>query len=89
LHNARHANAMAQLLHERIVDVPGVKIMFPPEANAVFAELPLRAIEALRAKGWRFYTFIGAGGCRFMCAWDLQPETVEAFARDIRACCAT
>jgi len=46
------------------------------------------AIEALRARGWRFYTFIGAGGCRLMCSWDVQPETVEAFAADIRAACA-
>jgi threonine aldolase len=88
LSNARHANAMAQLLHQRIVDIPGVRIMFPTESNAVFAELPLPAIEALRAKGWLFYTFIGAGGCRLMCSWDLQPETVEAFAADIRAACA-
>ncbi|MFP4596368.1 threonine aldolase family protein, partial [Ralstonia sp.] len=87
LRNARHANAMAQLLHARIVDVPGVRIMFPTESNAVFAELPLPAIEALRARGWRFYTFIGAGGCRLMCSWDLQPETVEAFAADIRLAC--
>ena len=48
----------------------------------------LPAIEALRARGWRFYTFIGAGGCRLMCSWDVQPETVEAFAADIRAACA-
>ena len=78
--DARHANAMAQLLHQRIAGIPGVRIMFPTESNAVFAELPIPAIEALRAKGWRFYTFIGAGGCRFMCSWDLQPETVEALA---------
>ncbi|MNL83737.1 Low specificity L-threonine aldolase [compost metagenome] len=61
--------------------------MFPTQSNAVFAELPLPAIEALRARGWRFYTFIGAGGCRFMCSWDLQPQTVEALAADMRAAC--
>ena len=72
---------------ERIASIPGVRIMFPTESNAVFAELPLAAIEALRAKGWRFYTFIGAGGCRFMCSWDLQPDTVEALAADMRVAC--
>lgn len=84
LRNARHANAMAQLLAQRIRDVPGVSLMFETQANAVFAELPLHVIEALRAKGWRFYTFIGAGGCRFMCAWDTRAETVERLAADIR-----
>ena len=47
----------------------------------------LAVAQALRARGWRFYTFIGAGGCRLMCSWDVQPETVEAFAADIRAAC--
>jgi threonine aldolase len=89
LRNARHANAMATLLAERIAGVPGVRLMFPVQANAVFAELPLPAIDALRARGWKFYTFIGAGGCRFMCAWDTSEETVEALARDIRECCAS
>jgi len=83
LRNARHANAMAQLLHERIRDLPGVKILFPVEANAVFVELPESVADALRNKGWCFYHFIGAGGCRFMCAWDTQAETVKAFAVDL------
>lgn len=88
LRNARHANAMAQRLHGQIADIENVRIMFPVEANAVFAELPRHAIEALHARGWRFYTFIGEGGCRLMCAWDTRPETVDAFAADIRAACA-
>lgn len=87
LRNARHANAMARLLHERIRDLPGVRILFPVEANAVFVELPACVADALRNKGWRFYHFIGAGGCRFMCAWDTQAETVEAFAADLAALC--
>ena len=39
---------------------------------------------ALRAKGWRFYTFIGEGGCRLMCAWDTREETVHAFIADLK-----
>jgi threonine aldolase len=88
LKNARHANAMAQLLHERIRHLPQLNIMFPPQANGVFVEMPLQCSKQLRQKGWNFYQFIGAGGCRLMCAWDTQPETVEAFAADIIAACA-
>jgi len=88
LRNARHANAMAARLHERIRAVPGVEIMFPPQANAVFARLPRPAIARLQGKGWRFYDFIGAGGCRFMCAWDTPPEAVDRFAEDIAGACA-
>ncbi|WP_020558420.1 threonine aldolase family protein [Thiofilum flexile] len=87
LKNAQHANHMAQLLHERIKALPQIKIMFPPQANAVFAELPLPIIQGLRAKGWHFYQFIGEGGCRFMCAWDTEPATVEALAADMALLC--
>ena len=62
--------------------------MFPRESNAVFAQLPPHAAKAMRARGWKFYEFIGAGGCRFMCAWDTQPETVERFAAEVRELCA-
>lgn len=84
LRHARHANAMAQRLAAGLATVPGVKLLFPAEANGVFAELPATAIEGLRACGWRFYTFIGAGGARFMCAWDTTPERVDALLADLR-----
>ena len=87
LRNARHANAMAQRLYDAIHAVPGVDVLHPPEANAVFARLPRRAIDTLHAQGWRFYEFIAGGGCRLMCAWDTTPETVDAFAADIAAAC--
>ena len=84
LKHAAHANSMAALLEEKIRALPEVKFLFPRQANAVFAELPRRAVDGLKAKGWKFYTFIGQGGCRLMCAWDTQPADVEAFAADLR-----
>ncbi len=59
LRNARHANAMAQLMAARLADIPGVAMMFKPESNAVFAELPAQVVAALRAKGWRFFHRLG------------------------------
>lgn len=85
LRNARHANAMAARLESNLATMPAVKLLFPRQANAVFAELPRPAIDGLRARGWRFYTFIGAGGCRLMCAWDTTPSDVDAFTEDLRA----
>ncbi|WP_395827611.1 threonine aldolase family protein [Collimonas sp.] len=87
LRNARHANAMAQLLHQRLRDIPGVRVLYEPQSNAVFADLPKQAADAMRAGGWKFYQFIGAGGCRLMCAWDTQPQTVERFAAELRGLC--
>jgi threonine aldolase len=85
LRHAAHANAMAALLESEIGKLPGVTLLFPRQANGVFAELPAHAIAALREKGWLFYTFIGAGGCRFMCSWDIQPEDVHAIVADLKA----
>ena len=76
---------MAARMEAAIRDLPGVKLLFPRQANAVFAELPLAAAEKLRTKGWLFYSFIGAGGSRLMCSWDTQPEDVDAFAGDLKA----
>jgi threonine aldolase len=82
LKHARHANAMAKRLQEQLLyaDIP---LMFPAQANAVFAQLPVTVQTALRDRGWRFYTFIGEGGCRLMCSWDTTAETVDWFVRDI------
>jgi threonine aldolase len=83
LHRAAHANAMAQRLHDAIKALPGLTIMFPCQANSVFVQLPERVSEAMRSLGWRFYSFIGKGGCRLMCSWDTTEEDVLRFARDL------
>jgi threonine aldolase len=79
LRNAHHANAMAERLAGKLAALPEVKLLFPRQANAVFAELPPDVIEPLRAEGWLFYTFIGEGGCRLMCAWDTTEDDVDRF----------
>jgi threonine aldolase len=82
LRHAGHANAMARRLAERIAGVAGAEMLLPTEANGVFVNLPAPAIEALRAAGWVFYTFIG-GGARFMCSWATQEAAVDALAADL------
>ena len=84
LKNARHANNMAQYLADELIKFPGIKLMFPTQANAVFVEMPPRAAEKLQNSGWHFYSFIGAGGIRLMTSWNTRPETVEAFVNDCR-----
>jgi threonine aldolase len=84
LKHARQANQMGALLAQELQGIPDVKLLFPRQANAVFAELPKPVIDDLQARGWWFYSFIGQGGCRFMCAWDTTEEDVQALVRDIR-----
>lgn len=82
LRHAAHANAMAQRLSQGLV-AQGLRLVAPTEANGVFVDLPPALEQALRERGWRFYNFIG-GAARLMCAWDMQPETVDRFLADAK-----
>jgi len=83
LRHASHANQMAARLHQGLCDLPELQILFPPQANSVFVQMPAFLIKALFDLGWMFYTFIGEGGCRLMCAWDTTPEDVDQFLADV------
>jgi len=85
LKHAAHANSMAERLSTGLRALPGVKLLFPRQANAVFAALSDDVAEGLRRRGWRFHNFIAAGGCRLMCAWDTTEADVDAFLADVRA----
>lgn len=83
LRHASHANAMAALLEQSLRPIEGVNILSPRQANSVFVQLPTSVVEGLHERGWWFYTFIGAGGCRLMCSWDTDPKDVRCFISDV------
>lgn len=82
--NAEHANAMARYLADGLRELPGAELMFPTQANSVFVRLPPPVLACLREAGWTFYTFIGAGGARFVCAWNTTTELLDTLLADIR-----
>ena len=83
LHNAQHSNAMARDLEARVRDIPGVTVVRPVQANAIFAILPADVTERLQ-KRFPFYVWDQATGeVRWMCSWDTTPEDVDAFATAI------
>ncbi len=84
LKNARHANSCAALLAEQLTAIDGIRIMYPQQANSVFVEMPEAVADRLRDVGWRFYSFIGSGGARFMCSWQTSPEDVTQLAGAVR-----
>ncbi len=88
LRHAAHANKMAEYLETKLRPFPQVNFLFPRQANAVFVELPRPIIDGLHGKGWKFYTFIGQGGCRLMCAWDTTPSDVDQFVADLQSLAA-
>jgi threonine aldolase len=83
LRNAAHANACARYFAEKIALVPGITIVSPVEANAVFVATSEMTLEALRQRGWRFYTFIG-GAARFMFSWDTELQRVDRLCEDLQ-----
>lgn len=85
LRHAKHANAMAARLEESLRALPGITVRYPREANSVFLSLGPAHAQALHARGWRFYQFIGEGGIRLMCSWDTTPEDIDTIARDLTA----
>lgn len=85
LRYARHSNECAAILEKEIMNIPEVEIMFPREANSVFVKMPENVTNAVQNKGWKFYTFIGAGGARLMCSWDTTGATIKAFINDLKA----
>ncbi|HKL26704.1 MAG TPA: low specificity L-threonine aldolase [Desulfuromonadales bacterium] len=84
LRHAAHANASARTLARQLAAIPEVCLVHATEANAVFVRLPQPAVNALRNKGWVFYTFIGSGHCRFMCSWATTKEDIVALITDVR-----
>jgi len=82
LRHAAHANACARLLAEKVQPLPGVRLLYPVQANAVFLELPEKVHRHLKAKGWVYYVFIG-GGARLMCSWATTEAEVNELAADI------
>ena len=84
LKNAAHANRSAAALEEQLKKFPELEILMPRQANSVFVRMPHGVIESLHAKGWHFYSFIGADGIRLMCSWDTREEAIREFVRDIK-----
>jgi threonine aldolase len=85
LRNAAHANACAGYFAEKLVDIPGIRIAGPVQANGVFIHTAAEVLDALRQRGWRFYTFIG-GAARFMFSWDSKLERIDQLCFDLREC---
>ena len=54
LQNARHANAMASRLAAGLADLPGVDVVYPVEADAVFARLARQHVAELQRE-WTFH----------------------------------
>jgi threonine aldolase len=75
LDNARAANAGAA----RIAAAAGERLMYPSEANEVFARMTPAEAAQLRAEGLDFYDW-ATGEVRFVVSWDQPQAEIDALA---------
>jgi threonine aldolase len=76
---------MAKRLEAGLRAMPKVSVSYAVESNAVFARIPDPLVQAMYARGWKFYT--GVGGwpdSRLMCSWDTTAGDVDQFLADLR-----
>jgi len=82
--NAEHANRMARLLEREVRKIPRVRIMYPVEANGVFAQIPRAAIAAIQQRYFFYVWSEEESVVRWMCSFDLTEEDVMQFAGFVR-----
>jgi threonine aldolase len=87
--NATHANAMASRLADGLAAIPGVDIVYPVEADAVFARLDAKHIAELQRE-WLFHVWDEPGSIvRWMTSFNTQAADVDAFLASIAAVAET
>ena len=84
LRNAGHANAMAQRLADGVRGVDGVQVLYPVQANAVFARLPHEVSKRLQQRARFYFWDEAAGDVRWMCSFDTRESDVDAFVTAVK-----
>lgn len=84
IRTASHANAMAARLASGVETIDGIEVLYPVQANGVFASLPVDVSDAVRAKGFKFYPWSPGGDqVRWMCSFDTTEADVDAFVAEL------
>jgi threonine aldolase len=81
LKSAQHSNRMAKLLEKELRAISKVKIVYPVQANGVFAQIPRQAIAKIQKRYFFYVWNEEASVVRWMCSFDTTEADVKAFAR--------
>jgi len=79
--NAEHANGMARLLEQEVKKIPGIRVVYPVEANGVFAQIPRAAIKRMQERYFFYVWSEEESVVRWMCSFDTTEEDVREFTR--------
>ena len=84
LKNAKHANDMGQKLSDGLTKHNSIEIVYPTEANEVFAKFPRHMIEQLNSEGYKINEDeLDGKAVRLVAAWNTQNSDVENFLNSI------
>jgi threonine aldolase len=83
--NAEHANRMARLLEQEVRKIPGVKVVYPVEANGVFAQIPRDAIKKIQERYFFYVWSEEESVVRWMCSFDTTDGDVREFVQCVEA----
>jgi threonine aldolase len=82
--NAEHANRMARLLEQEIKKISGARIVYPVEANGVFAQVPGEAIKQIQERYFFYVWSEEESVVRWMCSFDTTEEDVRQFGSFVK-----
>jgi len=83
--NAEHANRMARLLEQEVKKIQRVKIVYPVEANGVFAQIPREAIKKVQERYFFYVWSEEESVVRWMCSFDTTEADVREFTGFVAA----
>ena len=81
LRNARHSNRMAKLLQRELRKIPQVKVVYPVEANGVFAKIPRSASHNIQQRYFFYVWNEEQSIVRWMCSFDTTEQDVREFCK--------
>ena len=78
LRNAKHANEMGKKLSEGLAKHNSIKLVYPTQANEVFAKFPRETIEHLNVEGYKMNEGeLDSQAVRLVTAWNTKILDVE------------
>jgi len=85
LKNARHANRMAEILAEKVADIPQITITQKVEANGVFAIIPKEIISKLQEVFFFYIWNEERSEVRWMTSFDTTEEDINKFIDQLKS----
>jgi threonine aldolase len=82
--NASHANKMANLLAEKVKDIPQIRITQKVEANGVFAIVPFKYIKTIQEEYFFYMWDEHKSEVRWMTSYDTTEEDIENFVKILK-----